>query len=51
VFNFSPRAQHVTVRGGPFAGNYRDFTTDETVRLEAGTVLDVPAWGYRVFTR
>jgi hypothetical protein len=34
-----------------FEGRYKDFATGETVVLERGATLDLPAWGYRVYTR
>jgi glycosidase len=51
VFNFSPRARRVTFKDGLFPGMYRDFGTGNPEKLEAGTTLDMPAWGYRVLVR
>lgn len=51
AFNFSPAPVRVSFKETLFEGRYKDFATDETVTLERGPTLDLPAWGYRVYTR
>lgn len=50
VFNFSDRARETVLGQGPYAGEYTDPFGGEAVRLEAGSRLSLPPWGWRVFT-
>ncbi len=51
VFNWSAEARAVALGDGPFAGAYTDVFSDEAADLAAGSVVDVAAWGWRVFAR
>ena len=51
VFNFSAKPVEVSFKESLYPGSYRDFTTGRVEKLEAGTSLHLPAWGYRVFLR
>ena len=50
VFNFSDRAREIELKSGPHAGTWTDFDGGAHVELRAGTVLSLPAWGWKVFT-
>jgi glycosidase len=51
VFNFSAEPVDVSFKESLFPGSYRDFATGHVEKLEAGTTLQLPAWGFRVFQR
>ena len=50
VFNFSDQPRAIELTSGPHAGTWQDFDGGAEVELAAGTVLDLPAWGWKVFT-
>ncbi|HEU6454996.1 MAG TPA: alpha-amylase family glycosyl hydrolase [Roseateles sp.] len=51
VFNLSPQAVDVTLTGPRHAGRYHDFDSGAEIRLDDGSTLNLPAWGWRVFVR
>jgi hypothetical protein len=51
VFNLTGEGRSVTLRDGPIAGAYRDFSTGEEVPVEPGSTLDLEPWGYRLLVR
>ena len=50
VFNLSPEPQTVRFEGAHHLGAYVDFD-GAPVTLTAGSTLELPAWGWRVFSR
>lgn len=51
VFNFSAKPQTVSFRSALFEGRYTDFDSGKTVELRPGAKVELPAWGYLVYTR
>lgn len=54
VFNFSPQAQRVTLPEALAHGVYREplgVQPDLERRIDGATEVELPAWGWRVFTR
>jgi hypothetical protein len=51
VFNLSGKAVDVTLKGPHHAGRYLDFNGGAEVKLEDGSALTLPAWGWRVFVQ
>ena len=52
VFNLSPLAAEVQLKGERVPGRYKDFDGDaDLITLEDGSTLKLPAWGYRVFVQ
>ncbi|WP_457420727.1 alpha-amylase family glycosyl hydrolase [Roseateles sp. P5_E7] len=51
VFNFSAKAVDVKLTGPRHAGRYADFNGGADVKLDDGTSLSLPAWGWRVFVQ
>lgn len=49
VFNLSPQAAEVQLKGDRVPGRYKDFNNGTDVTLEDGSSLNLPAWGYRIF--
>jgi glycosidase len=50
VFNLSPRAQTLTFDKARHHGRYADALTGEPASFAGGESLDLPAWGYRIYT-
>jgi hypothetical protein len=50
VFNLSPRAQSVTFTHARHHGRYTDALSGAPATFAGGETLDLPAWGYRIFT-
>lgn len=50
VFNLSPRPHQVRLEQARHHGTYADALNGGTVRFAGGESLDLPAWGYRIFT-
>ncbi|MFN4019780.1 MAG: alpha-amylase family glycosyl hydrolase [Erythrobacter sp.] len=50
VFNLSPRQQVVTFEQARHLGRYADALTGAPVVFGGGEALDLPAWGYRIYT-
>lgn len=48
VLNLSPQPLEVTLVSGPVAGEWMEFGSSGTTSLDEGSVLSVPAWGYRL---
>lgn len=48
VLNLSAVPRDVTLVSGPCAGEWVEFGTGTTVLVDEGTVLALPAWGYRL---
>jgi glycosidase len=48
AFNFSAEAATVTLGEGQYAGTWRDASSGETVSLDQGSSVSLPAWGHRV---
>lgn len=50
VFNLSPRPQAVTFAQARHHGRYTDALTGEAMTFVSGETIDLPAWGYRIFS-
>ncbi|MCZ8370652.1 MAG: alpha-amylase family glycosyl hydrolase [Porphyrobacter sp.] len=50
VFNLSPRPRIVTFRHARHHGTYTDALTGAPTSFKGGESLDLPAWGYRIYT-
>ncbi|MCX9147198.1 alpha-amylase family glycosyl hydrolase [Erythrobacter sp. WG] len=50
VFNLSPRPHAVTFEHARHHGSYTDALTGAPVRFAGDESLDLPAWGYRIYT-
>ncbi|APE26866.1 alpha-amylase family glycosyl hydrolase [Aurantiacibacter gangjinensis] len=50
LFNFSGDPVEATLADGLAAGSYREFRSDETVVLDAGDTVTLPAWGFRLLS-
>lgn len=51
VFNLSAQPVEVALKGQRPAGRYLDFNDGAEVRLEDGSTLSLPAWGWRVLVQ
>jgi len=52
VFNLSPEPRHVTFTLARHHGAYADaMAGGAPIRFSGGETLDLPAWGYRIFTQ
>ena len=51
VFNFSAQEQDICFEERLHHGKYTDYFSQESIILDAGTQLRLPAWGYRVFVQ
>jgi Maltogenic Amylase, C-terminal domain len=51
LFNFSQQKRRVTFANELSRGSYTDFATGQSVELQAGDAVELPAWGYKVLTR
>lgn len=51
VFNLSAQAVNVKLQGSRPAGRYLDFNDGAEVKLEDGSTLSLPAWGWRVLVQ
>lgn len=50
VFNLSPRAQTLTFSHARHHGRYADALTGAPASFKGGESLELPAWGYRIYT-
>ncbi|MEO0419158.1 MAG: alpha-glucosidase C-terminal domain-containing protein [Pseudomonadota bacterium] len=50
VFNLSPRAHSVTFETERHHGRFADTMSGEEWEWGEASELDLPAWGYRIFT-
>ncbi|SFP23734.1 alpha-amylase family glycosyl hydrolase [Qipengyuania nanhaisediminis] len=50
LFNFSGSPVTATLSDGLAAGTYDEFRGEEGVELEAGAIVEVPAWGFRLLS-
>jgi hypothetical protein len=50
VFNLSPRPQAVTFAQARHHGRYTDALTGEAMTFAGDETIDLPAWGFRIFT-
>lgn len=50
VFNLSPRAHSITFGKARHHGTYSDALSGAGARFAGGETMDLPAWGYRIFT-
>lgn len=50
VFNLSPRPQMVAFEHARHHGTYTDALTGESATFTSGETLDLPAWGFHIFT-
>lgn len=48
VFNFSDQPQNVKLGGTSALGRYIDFADGEVMKLSSGTIIQLPAWGFRL---
>ena len=51
MMNFSAEAQRFSFSDGPFAGEYRDYFSGESLDVSHDTEFELPPWGYRVLVR
>jgi hypothetical protein len=51
AFNFSPQPVKVGFQHDLHVGRYTDWSTGEAVALERDAVLELPAWGYKVYVQ
>lgn len=51
AFNFSGKPQAVKLSGTLQHGSYVDFATGKTADLRADSTVELPAWGWLVYTR
>ena len=51
VFNFSTEAQTVSFGGALHHGDWTRFRTGDAISFDAGTMVEIEPWGWRVFTR
>ena len=51
MMNFSAEEQRFTFSDGPFAGEYRDWLSGESLAVDAETRFTLPPWGYRVLVQ
>ena len=49
VFNFSNKSQKASFSNTLPQGNYHDFDSGESLRIEADTSLEMAPWSYRIF--
>lgn len=49
VINLSSKPVSVQLQGKEFAGKFKDLYSGEKTSLNAGALIELPAWGYRVF--
>ena len=50
VFNLSPRAHTVSFKHARHHGRYSDALSGEAASFAGSETLDLPAWGYRIYT-
>lgn len=50
VFNLSPRQHTMTFQQARHHGSFTDALTGAPVSFKGGESLDLPAWGYRIYT-
>jgi glycosidase len=50
VFNLSPRPHRITFGKARHHGTYTNALSGGTITFAGGETLDLPAWGYRIFT-
>ena len=50
VFNMSAEPVEASIQVAP-AGNYQEYFSGETKKLEKGTTLKLDKWGYQIFVR
>jgi glycosidase len=50
VFNLSPRPHSITFSQARHHGRYTDALSGAAAQFSGGETLDLPAWGYRIFT-
>ncbi len=50
VFNLSPRPHRITFAQTRHHGTYTDALTGEAMAFAGSETLDLPAWGYRIYT-
>jgi glycosidase len=50
VFNLSPRPHAISFSHARHHGSYTDAMTGAPVLFAGGEALDLPAWGYRIYT-
>lgn len=51
VFNFSNQVRSIRFEETLFTDTYTEFGSGEKVTLNADTELELPAWGYKVYTK
>lgn len=51
AFNFSGQPATVSFSGTLHHGSYRDFSSGESFSLNEGSLLEMPAWSYRVLSK
>ncbi len=51
VFNFSKNSKKVEFKETLYHGNYRCFSTNETIAFNENTSLDLKPWGFKVFIK
>jgi cyclomaltodextrinase len=51
VFNLSPEDQKIEISNDIISGGYKDFLDDKEILLTSEYSIELPAWGYKVYTK
>jgi cyclomaltodextrinase len=51
IFNFSPEDQKIEISNDIISGGYKDFLDDKEILLTSEYSIELPAWGYKVYTK
>ena len=51
VFNLSPESQIIEINDNNISGNYKDFFDNKNIELTSKYNIELPAWGYKVYTK
>jgi cyclomaltodextrinase len=51
VFNLSPENQKIEISNDVISGSYKDFLDDKKISLTSEYSIELPAWGYKVYTK
>ncbi len=51
IFNLSPESQKIEIYDDNASGNYKDFFDSKKITLTSKYNIELPAWGYKVYTK
>lgn len=51
VINFSDQPQKVAFKQTLYHGKYREYFSQQDVELQAGSQVELPAWGWQIFVK